>query len=90
MKPKRAFDVIDKPTFFGSLFLLLAVTLPLIIYPEQGAVWVLLAKDFVTNKLGVLYLMPGAVGFMTCIIFSDIGISNWATQSSIAPLESQR
>lgn len=72
---ENAFDAIDKPTFFGSLFLLLAVTLPLVIFPDQGAMWVAAAKDFVTSKLGVLYLLlgVGAGGFMMYIIFSDIG-----------------
>ncbi|NAW66884.1 BCCT family transporter [Photobacterium halotolerans] len=68
-------DIIDKPTFFGSLFLLLAVTLPLVFFPEAGAAWVLSAKDFVTDQLGVLYLILGlgAFLFMVYITFSDIG-----------------
>ncbi|TVU71857.1 MULTISPECIES: BCCT family transporter [Cobetia] len=72
---RNSFDMIDKPTFFGSIFLLLAVTVPLLIFPEQGALWVAAAKDFVTTKLGVLYLLlgVGAGGFMIYIIFSDIG-----------------
>ncbi|WP_158775106.1 BCCT family transporter [Cobetia sp. L2A1] len=72
---RNSFDMIDKPTFFGSILLLLAVTVPLLVFPEQGALWVAAAKDFVTSKLGVLYLMMGvgAGGFMVYIIFSDIG-----------------
>jgi BCCT family betaine/carnitine transporter len=72
---ESAFSVIDKPTFFGSLILLLSVTIPLIIWPDQGAQWVAAAKDFVTSKLGVLYLLlgVGAGGFMVYIMFSDIG-----------------
>jgi betaine/carnitine transporter, BCCT family len=72
---ETAFSVIDKPTFFGSLILLLSVTIPLIIWPDQGAQWVAAAKDFVTSKLGVLYLLlgVGAGGFMVYIMFSDIG-----------------
>ena len=54
IKQEGAFSVIDKPTFFGSLILLLSVTIPLIIWPDQGAQWVAAAKDFVTSKLGVL------------------------------------
>jgi BCCT family betaine/carnitine transporter len=67
--------LIDKPTFFGSLALLLGVTLPLILFPEQGAAWVLSARGFVTGNLGVLYLMlgVGAAGFMIYICMSDIG-----------------
>ena len=75
IKQEGAFSVIDKPTFFGSLILLLSVTIPLIIWPDQGAQWVAAAKDFVTSKLGVLYLLlgVGAGGFMVYIMFSDIG-----------------
>ena len=72
---ENSFSAIDKPTFIGSLFLLLLVTVPLIIWPEQGAMWVAAAKGFVTSKLGVLYLLVGlgAGGFMIFIMFSDIG-----------------
>lgn len=75
MKTPESFDLIDKPTFFGSLGLLLAVTVPLIVYPEQGAAWVSLARSFLTDNLGVLYLALGAGAgiFMMYIAFSDIG-----------------
>lgn len=55
--------------------MLLAVTIPLIIFPDVGAAWVSHARDWVTTNLGVLYLMLGlgAGGFMLFIIFSDIG-----------------
>ena len=68
-------DLIDRPTFFGSLFLLLLVTVPLIAFPEQGAAWVLSARNFLTGELGVLYLAlgVGAFGFMVFICVSDIG-----------------
>ena len=67
--------LIDKPTFFGALGLLLAVTVPLLIFPEQGAAWVALARDFLTDQLGFLYLALGAGAgvFMLFIAFSDIG-----------------
>ncbi len=75
MIDSKSMDLIDKPTFFGSLFLLLLVTIPLIIFPEQGAAWVLSARDFLTGTLGVLYLALGlgAFGFMVFICVSDIG-----------------
>ncbi|MFT4825309.1 MAG: BCCT family betaine/carnitine transporter [Halioglobus sp.] len=68
-------DLIDKPTFYGSLFLLLLVTVPLIIFPDQGAAWVLSARYFLTDTVGVLYLAlgVGAFGFMLFICLSDIG-----------------
>ena len=67
--------LIDKPTFFGALGLLLAVTLPLMIFPEQGAAWVSIARSFLTDQLGFLYLALGAGAgiFMLYIAFSDIG-----------------
>jgi BCCT family betaine/carnitine transporter len=72
----KSMELIDKPTFFGSLALLLAVTVPLIIFPEQGAAWVLSARGFVTGNLGVLYLSLGlgAGGFMVYICLSEIGL----------------
>jgi BCCT family betaine/carnitine transporter len=67
--------MIDKLTFFGSLFMLLAVTIPLIVYPEQGAAWVAFARTFVVDNFGFLYLAlgAGAGGFMLFIAFSKIG-----------------
>jgi BCCT family betaine/carnitine transporter len=75
LKTPKSFELIDKPTFFGALGLLLVVTVPLIVFPEQGAVWVTLARSFLTEKLGFLYLAlgVGAGIFMAFIAFSDIG-----------------
>ena len=69
------FEQIDRFTFIGALVLLLVVTLPLIIWPEAGAVWVAQAKTLMTDKLGSLYLLLGlaSLGFMLFIVFSDIG-----------------
>jgi len=69
------FRLIDKPTFFGSLAILLSVTIPLIIWPEQGADWVKTARDFVVTNFGVAYLALGlgAFLFMLYIAFSEIG-----------------
>ncbi|WP_312266057.1 BCCT family transporter [Neisseria sp.] len=66
---------IDKFTFFGTLFILVAVTLPLVVFPEQGADWVAATKAFVTNKLGGAYLAFGVLSlvFVTYICCSDIG-----------------
>ncbi|GAB7219723.1 BCCT family transporter [Vibrio comitans] len=72
---QKSFSLIDKPTFFGALFLLLSVVIPLILFPVQGADWIALAKSFMTDKLGVLYLSLGiaAMCFMIYTIFSDLG-----------------
>ncbi|MFQ6005481.1 MAG: BCCT family transporter [Woeseia sp.] len=72
---RESFRLIDKPTFFGALGLLLTVTIPLIVYPVGGAKWVELANTFLTENLGFLYLALGlgAGIFMVFIAFSDIG-----------------
>ncbi|MCJ2375469.1 BCCT family transporter [Vibrio sp. ZSDZ34] len=69
------FKLIDKVTFWGAITLLLSVILPLIAYPEQGALLIGQAKAIMTDKLGFLYLSLGlaAFFFMVFIIFSDIG-----------------
>ncbi|MGF1725447.1 BCCT family transporter [Photobacterium nomapromontoriensis] len=72
---KKHFELIDKPTFFGALGLLFSVIIPLLLFPAQGAEWIAIAKTFMTDKLGFLYLALGlaAFFFMIYIIFSDIG-----------------
>jgi BCCT family betaine/carnitine transporter len=72
---RESFKLIDKATFFGALGLLLAVTLPLIFFPDQGAIWVGLARSFLVENFGFLYLSlgVGAGVFMLYIAFSDIG-----------------
>jgi BCCT family betaine/carnitine transporter len=72
---RESFKLIDKATFFGALTLLLAVTVPLLLYPEQGKAWVDLARSFVVENFGFLYLSlgVGAGVFMLYIAFSDIG-----------------
>ena len=72
---KNDFSLIDKPTFFGAIALLLMIVVPLILFPEQGADWIAIAKTFMTDKLGFLYLALGisALFFMIYVIFSDMG-----------------
>ncbi|MFH0256177.1 BCCT family transporter [Vibrio rumoiensis] len=72
---KNPFALIDKPTFFGALFVLFAAVVPLLIFPEKGAEWIAIAKTFMTDEVGTLYLILGlaAFFFMIYIIFSDIG-----------------
>jgi len=75
MIDKKHFELIDKPTFFGALGLLISVVVPLLLFPVQGAEWIAVAKTFMTDKLGFLYLALGisAFFFMIYIVFSDIG-----------------
>ncbi len=72
---KLRLQLIDPITFLCSFSVLIIATLPLLIWPEEGAVWINQLKFFVTQKMGVWYLMLGigAVLFMTYITFSDIG-----------------
>lgn len=66
---------IDPLVFFGVLVVLFAVTLPLALFPQQGAEIVARIKSVVTNDLGVFYLLLGvlAMGFVFYVSFSDIG-----------------
>ena len=72
---KEHFKLVDKPTFFGAVILLISVVVPLALFPDEGAHWIAIAKTFMTDSMGVLYLGLGlaAVVFMTYVIFSDIG-----------------
>ena len=71
----KHFELIDKPTFFGALALLVSVIVPLALFPAEGADWIAIAKTFMTDKLGFAYLALGltAFFFMIYIVFSDIG-----------------
>ncbi|MDN3653839.1 BCCT family transporter [Thalassotalea ponticola] len=73
--PLPHLERIDRFTFLSAIGLLLIVTIPLIIWPTQGALWVAHARSFMTDQLGGLYLLLGlaSVLFMLYVIFSDIG-----------------
>ena len=75
MNIRESFKLIDTATFFGALTLLLAVTIPLILFPVQGEIWVGLARSFLVENFGFLYLSlgVGAGVFVLYIAFSDIG-----------------
>ena len=72
---QRHFQLIDKPTFIGAFGLLLSVTIPLIIWPSEGAEIVKQARNYVVDTFGVTYLLLGVVAFlfMLYVAFSDIG-----------------
>ncbi|HIF9382385.1 TPA: BCCT family transporter [Photobacterium damselae] len=72
---KLNFQLIDCPTFFGALGLLISTVVPLLLFPKEGAEWIAIAKSFMTDKLGFLYLGLGVAAFffMIYIVFSDIG-----------------
>ncbi|ASK61948.1 choline transporter [Virgibacillus phasianinus] len=68
-------SVIDWPTFIGALFLILAVSIPLILFPEAGASVVDKANNFMTGNFGMLYLLVGlsAFAFLIFVAFSKNG-----------------
>ena len=72
---KSNIELLDKPTFIGSLLLLFIVVIPLVFFPKEGAEWIAAAKILMTDKLGFMYLGLGLASFffMIYIIFSDIG-----------------
>ncbi|ASF38399.1 choline transporter [Halobacillus halophilus] len=67
--------LIDWPTFIGALILLVAVTLPLILFPEAGKTFVADANSFMTGNFGVLYMIMGFVvfAFLLFVAFSKNG-----------------
>lgn len=67
--------IIDWPTFIGAFLLLMAVTLPLVFFPESGRVIVGLANEYMTTNFGILYLAMGlgAFFFLIFVAFSKNG-----------------
>lgn len=67
---------IDKFTFFGSIVFILAIVIPLLLFPEHGKAWVAEIRRVVTNNFGWGYLLFGvlAVLFVIYISSSDIGL----------------
>ncbi|MGP4042041.1 BCCT family transporter [Gracilibacillus sp. D59] len=67
--------IIDWPTFIGAFLLLLAVTIPLILFPEEGKEIVGKANTFMTTNFGVLYLAMGLIifAFLLFVAFSKNG-----------------
>ncbi|MGP9558611.1 BCCT family transporter, partial [Psychrobacter sp. AOP7-A1-24] len=66
---------IDKFTFFMVLVILFSISIPLILFPEQGKAWVGIARSFVVDNFGFAYLTFGALSimFVIYIVISDIG-----------------
>ncbi|WP_092491320.1 BCCT family transporter [Virgibacillus salinus] len=68
-------SLIDWPTFIGALILLLAVSIPLAVFPKEGKEIVGAANEFMTGNFGVLYLLGGlaAFAFLIFVAFSKNG-----------------
>lgn len=61
------FKLVDKPTFFGAVILLISVVIPLALFPDEGAHWIAIAKTFMTDTMGGgLYLGLG-LGNVICL-----------------------
>jgi BCCT family betaine/carnitine transporter len=67
--------LIDWPTFIGALILILGVSIPLILFPEAGEVFVNMANEFMTETFGFVYLFVGlaAFAFLLFVAFSKNG-----------------
>lgn len=66
--------IMDWKTFIGALMLLIFVSVPLIVFPEQGKEIVLSINDVVTQKLGILFL---TVGLFLLLFLLFIGVSRY-------------
>ncbi|UOQ86414.1 BCCT family transporter [Gracilibacillus salinarum] len=66
---------IDWPTFIGAFILLIAVTVPLVLFPEAGKEFVSMANTFLTTNFGVFYLAMGLIvfAFLMYVAFSKNG-----------------
>lgn len=67
--------LIDWTTFIGAFSLLMLVTIPLIIFPEEGANFVSAANELITRNVGSLYLLVGLgiFFFLIYVAFSKNG-----------------
>ncbi|PKR78444.1 choline transporter [Halalkalibacillus sediminis] len=68
-------NLIDWPTFIASFVLLLAVVIPLVVFPEAGSEIVSDLNTFVSGNFGFLYLIMGlgVFFFLIFIAFSQNG-----------------
>ncbi|MFB4163815.1 BCCT family transporter [Alteribacillus sp. JSM 102045] len=68
-------NIMDWPTFFGALFLLIVIAAPLVLIPDYGEAVVTSANTFITENFGVLYLLIGMILFifLLYIAFSRYG-----------------
>ncbi|NIK13265.1 BCCT family transporter [Alkalibacillus almallahensis] len=67
--------LIDWPTFIISFIVILAVVIPLIIYPEAGSVFVAQLNSVMSDRFGFLYLTMGLAifFFLIFVAFSQNG-----------------
>lgn len=63
--------MIDWVVFIGTALALLLTVIPMMVFPDQSRSVVMAMNDFVTSKLGALYLVLGLTifGFVLYIAF---------------------
>ncbi|WP_035513002.1 BCCT family transporter [Halalkalibacillus halophilus] len=71
----RKTNLIDWPTFIASFILLLAVVIPLVLFPDAGAEIVGIVNEFVSSRFKFLYLLMGlgVFFFLIFVAFSQNG-----------------
>lgn len=67
--------VIDKIVFWGSLFLVVGLSLPMLFFGESGEVFITAIADYLTQNFGFLNILVGLFAIITCIYlcFSKYG-----------------
>lgn len=76
MNDKKKLDgKVDKPLFISSLIVLLAISIPTMIFPDQAMGIVNVIRDFILYKIGIYYVWFGffTVIFALYICFSKYG-----------------
>ena len=75
MEPSQPFGTLNKPVFWGAVIILLAASIPLLIWPEQSGTNLELVRKGVDQNLGFIYqwLAMGVLGFSGWIAFSKAG-----------------
>jgi hypothetical protein len=65
----------DKTIFFGALFVLLPLTLPLLIWPDDSLIYLNTIKDFVVGNFGMAYIWLSifTLAFVVWLAFSKYG-----------------
>nr|WP_181210399.1 BCCT family transporter [Psychrobacter sp. D2]MBA2057861.1 BCCT family transporter [Psychrobacter sp. D2] len=73
---------IDWFIFISTFVLIVAICLPLVLYPEKGGELVSQANSFVTSNFGMVFLWAGMGGFafLTYLFFSEHGKIKFGTK----------
>ncbi len=61
--------IIDKFIFFGSLFLIIGLSLPMLFLGKYGEILITYVTDYLTENFGFLNILVGLFAIITCIYF---------------------